>query len=263
MFEDFKTVRKNSLMRCGAALTGTTMEQLKTIWAEVEDQYRSYTTSNQWSAAASAFYKGNSGTGGVKCDNCGGNHYSNKCPAPRDEARISCNREARLVQQQDKPKEDGNNVTQNGRGTGKSLTGHRGYSRQGKFGPPQRGEIVCQIHGKIHAACKICGLTTGPIIHTTGQHNKAKQSNYQPCKTLCVNIAKLENGESPAGTSKSGGGDDSNQGGNEEKKPSVGGAFPLRGSAATLDKMEKEEESPEAAMFAAHFGKFLAHYLKE
>ena len=96
MFEDYKTARKLLLMG-NTVLQGTPIEQLRTIWDAAEEQYRSFTTSNKWVSATSAFYNGEGD--GIVCDNCGGNHTSPKCPHPRDEARIARNREARLARQ--------------------------------------------------------------------------------------------------------------------------------------------------------------------
>ena len=144
-------------------LQGTTIDQLRTIWDAAEVQYRSFTTSNKWVACTSAYYNGRGN--GVVCDNCGGNHILPKCTQPRDEARIARDREARLTCLAN----DGdcglrgvrNEGRANGRGrnrggNGARLTGHRGYSRKGKFGPPAIGETVCMINGKANAACKFC-----------------------------------------------------------------------------------------------------------
>ena len=174
MFADFRIAQKNSLIP-GTELSGTTLEQLVKLWDEAEDQYRSYTLSDQWNAGPSVHY---SGTGPIKCDNCGGPHTLPHCPEPRDEARIKRNRQARL--------DRGGGGRGGGRGRGRggggrgsgSLTGRNGYQRQGKFGPPKDQELVRTINGKTHAACKICGWNTGPTMHTTGQHAKATKKGY-------------------------------------------------------------------------------------
>ena len=48
-----------------------------------------------------------------------------------------------------------------------------------------------------------------------------------------------------------------------KEKSSAGDAFNFMGLANTLSKMEREEDNPEAAMFAAHFGKLFKSYLKD
>ena len=48
-----------------------------------------------------------------------------------------------------------------------------------------------------------------------------------------------------------------------KEKPSAGDAFNFMGLANALSKMEREEDNPEAAMFAAHFGKLFKSYLKD
>ena len=112
------------------------------------------------------------------------------------------------------------------------------------------------IDGKAHAACKHCGWTCGPQIHTTGAHGKASAHNYTPSKTLRMNIAKVE--------SSSGGNDqDKDKSSEAKEKSSAGDAFNFMGLANALSKMEREEDNPEAAMFAAHFGKLFKSYLKD
>ena len=111
------------------------------------------------------------------------------------------------------------------------------------------------IDGKAHAACKFCGWTCGPQIHTTGAHGKASVNNYTPSKTLRMNISKVE--------SSSGGNDhEKDKSSGAKEKSSAGDAFAIMGISDALTTMEREEENPEAAMFAAHFGKLFRTYLK-
>ena len=112
------------------------------------------------------------------------------------------------------------------------------------------------IDGQAHAACKTCGWTCGHNIHTTGGHKKAATGDYTPSKTLRANISKIER----ASSSKNDQTKDKNE--DAEEKSSAGGAFPLMGITQALTKMEHEEDNPEAAMFAAHFGKLFKTYLK-
>ena len=263
MFEDFKTARKLSL-NGNTSIAGTPIEQLRVIWDAAEEQYRSFTTSNKWVAATSAFF---SGGDRIVCDNCGGNHIAPKCPQPRDEARIARNKEARLARQPPNRNRGGRNGGgRNGGGRGgggrgrggrgNSLTGHTGYKKRGKFGPPEKGETVRMIDGQAHAACKICGWTCGSKIHTTGGHDSAFSGDYTLTKTLRMNISRVENASTdicPKAKDK-----------NEEakEKSSAGDAFAIMGISDALTTMEREEENPEAAMFAAHFGKLFRTYLK-
>ena len=71
-----------------------------------------------------------------------------------------------------------------------------------------------------------------------------------------MNIAKVE--------SSSGGNDqDKDKSSEAKEKSSAGDAFNFMGLANALSKMEREEDNPEAAMFAAHFGKLFKSYLKD
>ena len=113
------------------------------------------------------------------------------------------------------------------------------------------------INGQAHAACKMCGWTSGPKIHTTGGHAKASSNNYTPSKTLRMNISRVEDGPACKVVQEKDKDED------PKEKTSAGGAFALSGFTQALSKMEREEDNPEAAMFAAHFGKLFKSYLKE
>ena len=49
----------------------------------------------------------------------------------------------------------------------------------------------------------------------------------------------------------------------DKEESSAGDAFNFMGLSQALSKMECEEDNPEAAMFAAHFGKLFKSYLKD
>ena len=112
------------------------------------------------------------------------------------------------------------------------------------------------IDGQAHAACKICGWTCGSKIHTTGGHDSAFSGDYTLTKTLRMNISRME-------SSSNGNDNDKDKSGEDKEKSSAGDAFNFMGLAHALSKMEREEDNPEAAMFAAHFGKLFKSYLKD
>ena len=85
---------------------------------------------------------------------------------------------------------------------------------------------------------------------------RASANNYTPSKTLRMNISKVE--------SSSGSNDqDKDKSSKDKEKSFTGDAFNFMGLVNALSKMEREEDNPEAAMFAAHFGKLFKSYLKD
>ena len=257
IFDDFGSARRNTLMG-GVTLTGTTLEQIHTVLDAADEQYASFTLSNEW---VSAGISANTFT--IKCDNCGGNHISPKCTLPRDEGKIARNRAAR-----------GSRDGGGGRGFGGRGGGGRGGGRDGgrssqgarrgfggnkygsgKYAPPKPNETIRKISGQVHCACKECGWNKGDNIHTTGGHYAAQEHDYFLPSALKAQIKKAQRGPAQARPKTS------NDDGGDEKPAAKAGAFTF--TVNEVEAYEKSAESNEASAWAGQFQAFLKTLPKE
>jgi hypothetical protein len=132
--------------------------------SEANDMFHSLNLTNKWNIPqghrADAF--------GIVCFNCdSSDHTSDKCPHPRDEAKITKAKEVRVKSIGKGP---GSGSRGHGRGRGDGHSGHRGDGNitRGKWGANKGapstpgtntslGDIVRQRNGKWMMNCKSCG----------------------------------------------------------------------------------------------------------
>ena len=266
IFEDFLTAKRNTLLVTNTVLTGTSLEQVELLFEEAATHYATFVLNNEWVHVPSAHYAGDAK--GLKCDNCGGPHTVTNCDKPRDEGRISRNRQARLASRGGgNGRGNGGNGGANNRGNqsgrgGGADTNRNGYGR-GKWGPPKSpSQIVKKIDKKVYCACKICGWNNENGGHTTGSHDEYMDAPnaYIMSSNLKIVIAKCKG--TWTSTSNRGGrrGDNNNNGGS---KPESDSSPSLNVLLSKLELYEKEAEDPQDSAAAGTFGKILRAMLKD
>ena len=262
IFTDFKSTTLTTLTSA-STLTCTVIEQVEQIWDEADRLYASFTLRSEWVAMPSAHYS-KDGAAGVKCDNCLGPHYIRDCTQPRDEARITTNREARVASSGGRGGGRGRGGRgdrggrgrggNGGRGRGGNNASKTGYTR-GRFGKPKENELVRKINGIAHAACKECGWNKGSKAHTTGSHDFVMDTpgSYTIRGSLKKEMTRL---------GRSSDDDDGDDDDTKAKGTTVGSGNSFSSILAAAKEMESQADQPEASAFAGQFRQMLG-FLKE
>ena len=267
-FDTFMTFRDSGILAAGL-LTGTTLEQIKTVLDEADRHFNVYNVKNEWNCSpANEVYQGYS------CFNCGGDHGLNHCTERKDQERIS----------QAKAEYDRSRRGGNGRSNKQSNDSmYHTFAESGDFDKPvDSTDFVRQIDGDIYCACKMCGWISGDNMHTTGFHYEAERDadfclpvshpafhrfeefvdvddddiddddddDYSYESWEDGDMVEMDNSDANAASE----GVQS-----EERNESVNFA----GLAAMVDKFEKETEDHNEAAFAGVFAKMLNMMVKE
>jgi hypothetical protein len=252
MSADYVSDLKNPLMQ-SVMLTGSVLEQISTVLETALREYALYSLStgdDAWMQSATYTHKAFVPPNGFKCDNWLGPHYMNQCPKEFDEARIAKNQEARgAASGRGVCGGCGGRGDRGGRGGhgGRGGCARTGYGC-GKFGSPDKNEIVRLIDGSAYAACKHCGWNTGRCSHTTGAHGVSLKSGYSASFALQTQLNKLVN--------KDGGDDDTPP---KKKNDNVD---MLTSMVEQFAAMEKNDWDPDQANFAGMMGAFVQKLLK-
>ena len=111
-----------------------------------------------------------------KCDNCGGEHFANECPHPRDDEKCKKAREARAASKKSQGgggRGGGKGKNRGGRGGGQGEQGtKRGqWTSGGDAGTNAASSTqgLEFVDGQWLMSCKKCGLNT---THTSGYHDE-------------------------------------------------------------------------------------------
>ena len=110
-----------------------------------------------------------------KCDNCGGEHFANECPHPRDDERCKKARQERAASNKSQGgggRGGGKGKKRGGRGGGQGEQG----TKRGQWTSGSDGTNAASSHqglefvdGQLLMSCKKCGLNT---THTSGYHDE-------------------------------------------------------------------------------------------
>ena len=182
---------------------------------------------------------------GLKCDNCGDNHYVSHCPKRRDGKRIKAAVEA----QRAKRAQGGGDNKQGGGGGGTRY--NQSKFGQGNWKPPSSGETVHKINKKIYCACQKCGRATGSSTHYTGKHDEYVKNpdGFPLAATHPYMIELSRSGKMPAQD-----GNPSTRSGENKK---LGGIMGLATLAAQAMAFEKDTDNAETSVFTGKFDALL------